>query len=47
MVEDSGGGELGDPRQIAVLHKLGGVQAAASEDGVLDAGGEYIPEADL
>lgn len=47
MVEDGGGGELGDPRQIAVLHELSGVQATAGENGVLDAGGEYIPEADL
>ena len=47
MVEDGGGGELGDPRQIAVLHELGGVQAAAGENGVLDAGGEHVPKADL
>lgn len=47
MVEDSRGGELGDPRQIAVLHELGRVQAAAGEDGVLDAGGEHVPKADL
>ena len=47
MVEDGGGGELGDPRQITVLHELGGVQAAAGEDGVLDAGGEHVPKADL
>ena len=47
MVEDGWGGELGDPRQIAVLHELGGVQAAAGENGVLDAGGEHVPKADL
>lgn len=47
MVEDSGGGELGDPRQIAVLHELGRVQAAADENGILNAGGEHIPETHL
>ena len=47
MVKDSGGGKLGDPRQIAVLHKFGRVQAAAGEDGVLNAGGEHISKADL
>ena len=47
VVEDGWGGELGDPRQIAVLHELGGVQAAAGENGVLDAGGEHVPKADL
>ena len=47
MVEDGGGGEFSDPRQIAVLHKFGGVQAAAGEDGVLDASCEHVPEADF
>lgn len=47
VVEDGGCGKLGDPRQIAVLHELGGVQTAAGEDGVLDAGGEHITEAHL
>ena len=47
MVEDGWGGELGDPRQVAVLHELVGVQAAAGEDGVLNAGGEHISKADL
>ena len=47
MVENGRGRELGDPRQITVLHELGGVQAAAGENGVLDAGGEHVPEADL
>ncbi|MCI9069016.1 MAG: hypothetical protein HFI65_10265 [Lachnospiraceae bacterium] len=46
-MEEVGSGKLGDPRQIAVLHELGGVQAAAGEDGVLDAGGEHVPEAHL
>lgn len=47
MVENGGGGELGNSRQIAVLHELGRVQAAAGEDGVLDASGEHISEADF
>ena len=47
VVEDGGGGEFSDPRQIAVLHKFGGVQAAAGEDGVLDASCEHVPEADF
>ena len=47
VVEGGWGGELGDPRQIAVLHVPGGIQAAAGEDGVLAAGGEHIPEPHL
>ena len=47
VVEEVGSGEFGDSRQIAVLHELAGVQAAAGEDGVLDAGGEHVPEAHL
>lgn len=42
MVEDGGRGKGGDARQRIILHKFGGVQAAAGEDSVLDAGGEHI-----
>ncbi|WP_202621041.1 hypothetical protein [Pseudoflavonifractor sp. 524-17] len=47
VVEDGGGGELGDAGEVPVLQILAGVQAAAGEDGILDAGGERPPEADL
>lgn len=47
VVEDGGGGKLGDAQQILVLQILGGVQTAAGENGILDAGGEHIPKAHL
>ncbi len=45
MMENGRGGKLGDPRQIPILHELGGVQAAAGKQGILDTGGEHIPKA--
>jgi hypothetical protein len=47
VVEDSGRRKLGDSRQIAVLHELAGVQAAAGENGILDAGGEHVPKSNF
>ena len=45
MMEDSGGGELHDTGKVFVFQILGGVQAAAGEDGVLNAGGQKVLEA--
>ena len=42
MVQDSGGGELGNARKVLVLQILAGVQAAAGQDGKLDAGGQEV-----
>ena len=47
MVEDGGGGKLRDPQKILVLQVVSRVQAAAGQEGVLDAGGEDIPKADF
>ena len=44
MVEDGRGRKLYDPGKVLVLQIVHGVQAAAGEDGVLDAGGQEIPE---
>lgn len=49
MVEDGGGGKLGNTRKVLVLQVIAGVQDAAGQDaagqdGVLDAGGEDIPK---
>ena len=46
-MEDGGGGKLGNVRKVLVLQVIAGVQAAAGQDGVLDAGGEDIPKVDL
>ncbi len=43
VVEDGGGGKLADAPQILVLQIVGGVQAAAGQNGVLDAGGQKVP----
>ena len=44
MVENGGGGKLGNTRKVLVLQVIAGVQDAAGQDGVLDAGGEDIPK---
>ena len=44
MVEDSRGRKLYDPGEILVLQVVHRVQTAAGEDGVLDAGGQEVPE---
>ncbi len=41
-MEDGGGGKLADALQILVLQVVGRVQAAAGQDGVLDAGGQKV-----
>ena len=47
VVQDGGGGELHDTGKILVLQIVGRVQAAAGEQGELDAGGEQASEAHL
>lgn len=47
MVENGGGRKLGDTQQILVLQIVGGVQAAAGEKDVLNAGGEHVTKAHL
>ena len=42
MVKDGGGGKLHNARKVLVLQIVAGVQAAAGQDGVLDAGGQEI-----
>ena len=42
MMEDGGGGELGNTRKVLVLQILAGVQAAAGQDRILDAGGQEV-----
>ena len=42
MVENGGGGKLGNTGKVLVLQIISGVQAAAGEDGVLDAGGQEV-----
>jgi len=42
VVQDGGGGELGNARKVLVLQILAGVQAAAGQDGKLDAGGQEV-----
>ena len=42
MVKDGGGGKLDNARKVLVLQILAGVQAAAGQEGVLDAGGQEI-----
>ena len=44
VVEDSRGRKLYDPGKVLVLQIVHGVQTAAGEDGVLDAGGQEISE---
>ena len=44
MVEDSGGRKLGDAGKVLVLQVVSGVQAAAGQKGVLDAGGQKVLE---
>ena len=44
MVEDSGGRKLGDAGKVLVLQVVSGVQAAAGQEGVLDAGGQKVLE---
>ena len=46
-MQDGGGGKLGNARKVLVLQVLAGVQAAAGQKGVLDAGGEDVPKADF
>ena len=45
VVQDGGGGKLGDAGKVLVLQIVGGVQAAAGEDGVLNTGGQEVPKA--
>ena len=47
MVKDGGGGKLGNAQQVLVLQVVRGVQAAAGQKGVLDAGGQDAAVADL
>ena len=47
MVKDGRSGKLGDTGEVGVLQIIGGVQAAAGEDGVLDTGGQEVSEAHL
>ena len=42
MVKDGGGGKLDNARKVLVLQILAGVQAAAGQDGKLDAGGQEV-----
>ena len=42
MVKDGGGGKLDNARKVLVLQILAGVQAAAGQEGVLDAGGQKV-----
>lgn len=47
MVQDGGSRELHDAGQVLILQIFRGVQAAAGEQGELDAGGEQASEAHL
>jgi len=47
VVEDCRGRKFGDTGKILVLQVVAGVQTAAGQKGVLDAGGQYIPETHL
>ena len=47
MVQDGGSRELHDTSKVLVLQIFRGVQAAAGEQGELDAGGEQVAEAHL
>lgn len=47
MMQDGGGGKFRDALQVPVLQIIRGVQAAAGQDGVLDAGGQKIAESYL
>ncbi|RKJ77925.1 hypothetical protein D7X33_10900 [Butyricicoccus sp. 1XD8-22] len=42
MVKDGGGGELNNARKVLIFQIVAGVQAAASQEGVLDAGGQKV-----
>ena len=42
MMEDGGSRKFGDPQQVLVLQIVGGVQAAAGQEGILDAGGQDV-----
>lgn len=42
-MEGGGGGKLRDTRKVPVLQIVGGIQAAAGQDGILDAGGQEVP----
>ncbi len=44
-MQDGGGGKRGDAGKVRVLQIPCGIQAAAAEDGILDAGRQKIPEA--
>ena len=45
MVQDGGGRKLNNAGKVLVIQIIGGVQAAASEDSVLNAGGQEVPKA--
>ena len=47
MVQDGGSGKLDDTGEVHVLQIVSGIQAAAGEDGVLDAGGQKVSETHL
>ena len=47
VVQDGGGGELGDPLKVLRLQIVHGVQAAPPQEGILDAGGEDASETHL
>ena len=42
MMEDGGGGKLRNASKVLVLQIVAGVQAAAGQDGILDAGGQEV-----
>ena len=44
MVKDGGGRKLGDAGKVLVLQVVSGVQSAAGQEGVLDAGGQKVLE---
>ena len=47
VVEDCRGRKFGDTGKILVLQVVAGVQATAGQEGILDAGGQHIPETHL
>jgi len=47
VVQDAGRGKLRDTGQVLIIQIVHWVQAAASEDGILDTGGEKVPVAHL
>ncbi len=47
MVQDGGGGKLRNTGEVLTLQILHGVQAAAGQEGILDAGGQEIAKAYL